>query len=56
MMKDCPDCGGTGDVEVDYAIRDFVNGGYIQTEIETCRTCDGSGEVEDWEYEEEDDD
>jgi len=55
-MKECIECGGSGEVEVDYAVRDFVHGGYIKTEIETCRDCDGSGEVEDWEDEEEHDD
>jgi len=45
-MKECPECFGEGEVEVDYAVRDYVNGGYIRTEIEICRACDGSGELE----------
>ena len=45
-MKECPECFGEGEVEGDYAVRDYVNGGYIRTEIEICRACDGSGELE----------
>ena len=53
-MKECPECFGDGEVEVDYAVKDYVNGGYIRTEIEDCPQCDGSGEVEDWDEEDND--
>lgn len=46
-MKECPECLGTGEIEVDIPVVDYMNGGYIRTEIEDCPRCDGSGEVED---------
>jgi DnaJ-class molecular chaperone len=53
-MKECPECLGTGEVEVDIAVVDYMNGGYIRTEIDICPECDGSGEVEDWDEEDND--
>lgn len=41
----CPVCGGEGEYEVEFAVVDHMNGGYLSTEIETCALCDGFGEV-----------
>ena len=46
-MKECPECLGIGEIEIDIPVVDYMNGGYIRTEIEDCPRCDGSGEVED---------
>jgi DnaJ-class molecular chaperone len=47
-MIECPECGGSGEVEVDYyapqsASRDV---GDVYSLIEECPLCDGSGEIE----------
>ena len=47
-MNECIDCGGAGEVEVDYAMpqsnsRDV---GSIETRIEECDWCNGTGEIE----------
>ena len=46
--KECPQCNGAGECEVDY---DMPHGfgrdvGFIDTRIEECDMCNGSGEVE----------
>ena len=47
-MNECIDCGGTGEMEVASAMppsprRDV---GSIETRIEECEWCNGTGEVE----------
>jgi DnaJ-class molecular chaperone len=47
-MNECIDCGGTGEMEVDYDMpqsnsRDV---GFIETRIEECEWCNGTGEIE----------
>jgi RecJ-like exonuclease len=48
IMVPCPDCLGTGTVEVEFARphgpdRDV---GYLDTRTEVCETCSGDGEFE----------
>ncbi len=45
---DCPDCEGSGIVEVEYAVPHNINidVGYIDTRMEECEDCFGSGQVE----------
>jgi len=47
-MIECEECGGTGEMEVDYHMshnsgRDV---GFIDTQVEECDWCCGAGEVE----------
>lgn len=47
VYMDCPQCGGTGEVEVDVP-RPHAGGfneGYIDTVTEICEECLGNGEV-----------
>ncbi|MDA7891193.1 hypothetical protein N9B14_01380 [Akkermansiaceae bacterium] len=41
----CPDCGGDGEYEVEVAVIDHSNGGFIKGIMQTCEFCDGDGEV-----------
>jgi len=43
--KQCPDCLGDGRVEYQRPVADYVHGGYINTYLDTCDTCNGSGEI-----------
>jgi DnaJ-class molecular chaperone len=48
IMSPCPDCIGTGTIEVEFARphgpdRDV---GYLDTRTEVCETCSGDGEME----------
>lgn len=48
MLRECEECGGRGEIEVEY-IRpmSFTNPcGEIDAFWEICDVCDGSGEVE----------
>ena len=47
IMGPCPDCLGSGEIEYDVP-RPHAGGfnmGWIDTEVETCETCSGDGEV-----------
>jgi RecJ-like exonuclease len=44
--KECPECGGTGRLEYDKPIVDWNNGGFIDSEWGDCYVCNGYGEVE----------
>ena len=54
IARQCPECGGRGEIEVDiYRRQGFTRDiGYIDTEWQTCDVCDGDGEIE-YEYDEE---
>lgn len=55
MMKPCPECDGSGYVTVEIERpMSFSNPyGFIDEEEEECSNCDGSGEIEDEDYEDE---
>ena len=42
---ECPVCNGEGEYEVEYAVVDHMNGGYLAASIEPCALCDGFGRV-----------
>jgi DnaJ-class molecular chaperone len=42
---ECPVCGGEGEYEVEYAVVDHMNGGFLAARIEPCALCDGFGRV-----------
>lgn len=42
---ECPECGGEGRCEYEVAVVDWKHGGYLTTEMATCETCDGWGEI-----------
>ena len=48
IMTPCPDCMGTGDIEVEFARPHNVNRdiGYLDARTEVCEKCDGGGEME----------
>jgi len=48
IARQCPECGGRGEIEVDiYRCQGFTRDiGYIDTEWQTCDVCDGDGEIE----------
>lgn len=50
--KECPCCDGTGWVWAEVAHIDYAHGGEIEEVKADCPECGGSGEVEDWEDEE----
>jgi DnaJ-class molecular chaperone len=52
-MKTCPECNGSGEIEYEVPVVDYVNGGYLDTEWGTCENCGGTGEIEDWQDDEE---
>jgi len=45
---ECIECGGTGEMEVDYAMphNNSRDVGFIETRIEECDWCYGTGEIE----------
>jgi|TARA_R110000850_G_scaffold248862_1_gene373759 DnaJ-class molecular chaperone len=45
---DCPECEGNGMVEVEFAVPHNCNRdiGYLDTRMEECENCYGSGQVE----------
>jgi hypothetical protein len=47
-MVPCADCDGDGRVEVEFAVPHNINRdvGYLDTRMEECENCYGSGEVE----------
>lgn len=53
MIK-CQECEGTGWVYEEFAVVDYVNGGYLAARIIDCPNCDGLGMIEDWEDDDED--
>lgn len=55
MWIECPECGGEGRCEYEVAVPDPMawRGGELQGRIMECQMCEGSGEVE---IEDEDDD
>ena len=52
-MKTCHECNGSGELEYEVPVVDYVNGGYLDTEWGTCENCGGTGEIEDWQDDEE---
>jgi hypothetical protein len=52
-LKVCPDCEGLGRVEYELPVIDYVNGGYLDSRWGDCERCSGTGEIEDWEEDEE---
>ncbi len=42
----CPECGGEGTCEYERAVVDYMDGGYLESYIDQCQKCEGSGEVE----------
>ena len=42
---ECPVCGGEGEYEVEYAVVDHMDGGFLAGRMETCPLCDGFGLV-----------
>jgi DnaJ-class molecular chaperone len=48
-LKTCPQCDGTGECAYEEPVVDYQHGGYLQEVIDTCDRCGGSGEIEDWE-------
>jgi hypothetical protein len=53
LYKECHECGGTGRLEYDKPVIDWDGGGYIDSEWGDCYVCNGYGEVEIEEDEEE---
>ena len=47
-MMPCPECWGDGKVEVEYAVPHNINRdvGYLDTRLEDCDYCGGSGSIE----------
>lgn len=43
-MSICPTCDGEGYYEKEYAVADYVSGGYIAAKWVQCEDCFGSGE------------
>ena len=52
-MKTCPVCDGEGVCAYEEAVVDYEHGGYLQEVIDTCEHCMGSGEVDDWDEDDE---
>ncbi len=52
-IKPCPECDGTGTVTYEKPVSDKVNGGFLEEFEDDCGNCGGSGEVEDWQDEDE---
>jgi DnaJ-class molecular chaperone len=50
-MKTCPECNGEGEVEYEIPVVDYVNGGYLTTKWDDCQNCGGTGEIDDWDDE-----
>ena len=48
-MAECEQCNDAGEIEVDYPMPHNINRdvGYIDTRVEQCDWCDGTGEAED---------
>ena len=55
-MMTCPECWGEGKVEVEYAVPHNINRdvGYLDTRLEDCEYCSGSGEIENEGFEDDD--
>jgi len=53
-MKTCPECNGTGFVTFEIPVIDYQNGGYLKEVQGECWNCGGTGEIEDWGDEDED--
>ena len=53
-MKTCPECNGTGFVTFERPVIDYQNGGYLEEVQDECWNCGGTGEIEDWGDEDED--
>ena len=43
----CPDCDGTGEIQIGDPTRDPATGAY-DVDSRVCTTCEGSGEIPDW--------
>ena len=52
-MKTCPVCEGEGKLEYAVPVVDYVYGGSFDVEWGDCDRCGGTGEVEDWEDDDE---
>lgn len=48
MLKECEECGGNGEVEVEHCSPMSFTASYgdIYVTWEVCEVCDGSGEIE----------
>lgn len=40
---ECETCEGEGRCMVEYAVVDWVHGGYLSAKMDTCPDCDGDG-------------
>jgi len=45
-VQECEYCQGQGIADVEHAVIDYVNGGYLADSQDTCPDCDGRGWVE----------
>lgn len=54
-LKTCPKCDGEGQLEYEFPVADYgaPHGGFLDTEWGDCDQCGGTGEIEDWEDEDE---
>ena len=54
-MKTCPECNGEGELEYEVPVADYgaPHGGFLDTEWGPCENCGGTGEIEDWEDDDE---
>jgi DnaJ-class molecular chaperone len=53
-MKTCPECDGSGMATWEEPVIDYEHGGYLQEVQGECWNCGGSGEIEDWDDEDND--
>jgi DnaJ-class molecular chaperone len=52
--KDCPECDGTGTATWEEPVIDYEHGGYLQEVSGECCECGGSGQIEDYGDDDED--
>ena len=52
--KLCPECNGSGEAIWEEPVIDYEHGGYLQEVSGECENCGGSGEIEDWDDEDND--
>lgn len=53
-IKPCPECDGEGMATWEEPVIDHEHGGYLQEVQGECWNCGGSGEIEDWDDEDND--
>ena len=49
---ECPECQGAGVYEEDKPIVCYINGGYLETQIIDCGSCNTEGVIEDPDFNE----